>query len=315
MKLLSICVPTYNREKAFKNLYDSFLAKALNIYGDVVEVVVCDNSDADVAAVNRAILHPDIKYFHNEINIRFAGNFIRCLRESTGEFIWIISDDDFVLWDGFVSIMESLPKRENSDIDCYMVPFFSKSPYGDVVFSNRDTDWNLKTGATVSELVSTNQCPFILFSGGVLRVDKSGLSKMPEKYLKNAYIQTVLFLSMLKPDSKIKFLSSPALEYQPGYIGQTIGVAEMAASLVDVRKYTEEQFGTKPDYDSDYRGWLLWLVHHRGGFYYLYKAEHERWLMLASLHKHLSIKAILLAVAILVPRFMIRPVYLVYKTN
>ena len=314
MKLLSICVPTYNRVAAFKKLYETFLLRVLCEYSASVELVVCDNSDANIAAANHEILDSRVKYCHNDINIGFAGNFARCVQESTARFVWIISDDDLIVWEGFVSMLKTLQDNEHSNIDCFMVPFFSKTPFGDIVLYNRSSDWNLKAETTVAELVSTNQCPFVLFSSGVLRVDKSSLARMPKKYVKNAYIQTILFLSMLRADSKIRFLNVAAIEYQPGYIGQTVGVIEMATSLFDVRRYTEEQFGAKPAYDSDYRGWLLWMFHHRGGFYYLLNADSERWQLLASLHKHLGVKSILLSVVIVLPKFMARPIYLVYKT-
>lgn len=314
MKLLSVCVPTYNRASAFKNLYETFLFRALREYGDLVELVVCDNSDESTAVANKGILDPRIKYYHNEGNIGFAGNLSRCVRESTSKYIWIISDDDLIVWEGFSAMLRTLQENECKDIDCFMVPFFSKTPYGDIVSYNRAIDWHLKSETTAAELVATNQCPFVLFSGGVLRVDKSSLAQIPKKYLKNAYLQTVLFLSMLRADSKIKFLNDAAIEYQPGYVGQTIGVLEMAASLVEVREYTEERFGAKPAYDSDYRGWLLWMFHHRGGFYYLLNADSERWELLSNLHKHLSVKSLLLAIAIVLPKFLARPIYLVYKT-
>ena len=51
-KLLSICIPTYNRPNKLKRLYDFFLRRALNEYSNQIEIVVCDNSDNKNAQLN-----------------------------------------------------------------------------------------------------------------------------------------------------------------------------------------------------------------------------------------------------------------------
>lgn len=311
---LSICVPTYNRVGALRALHDSFLSRALNTYGDEIQVIVCDNSDASIAEQNKNMLHPSAKYFWNEKNIKFAGNFLRCIKEAEGTFIWIISDDDIIIWSGFVALLNNVIENRNGDLDCLMVPFITKTPYGDAVYANRDVDWGVRSETTAIVLTQSKECPFILFSSGVLRLNKSSVAAIEGQHSRNAYIQTLAFLNMLRKESRVRFLCDAVIEYQPGYIGQTIGVAEMAESLYEVRKYIEDKFDVQPDYDSDYRGWLLWLLHHRGGFYYLFCAESDRWILLRKLHNHKSIKAFLLAIAIMIPKLIIRPIYLVYKS-
>lgn len=316
MKLLNICIPTYNRPKQLSTLYTTFLSRVINAYEADVDVIICDNSGPEIAAVNRSIFPPGVKYYRNETNIGFAGNLARCLREADGEYVWLLSDDDLVLWDGFLAIINALRAGGASGVDCFMLPFYSKSPYGDVVYSNRAADWRLDVETTTFQLVSTNQCPFILFSSAVMRLDKSVVDKLQAKYVKNSYVQTILFLMMLRSDSKIRFLSTPVLDYQQCYsLGfAQFAVAEMADSLQQLREYTVEHFDAKPDYDSDYRGWLLWVIHHRGGLYNMHEADAARWLLLPKLLQHLSVKALLLAIGVLLPKIVMRPVYLVYKT-
>ena len=46
-RLLSICIPTYNRNYELKRLYDNFLSVVIDKFRDDVEIIVCDNSVPD----------------------------------------------------------------------------------------------------------------------------------------------------------------------------------------------------------------------------------------------------------------------------
>jgi glycosyltransferase involved in cell wall biosynthesis len=313
MKLLSICIPTYNRNKEMAELAQNFLVPALNAYPDLIEVVVCDNSDSDVAERNQAVLDNRIQYRKNEINMGFAGNLLRCASEASATFIWIISDDDPILWAGFVELMDALPHANADGFDCVMLPFQTTNNFGDTGLSNRHTDWQVARDTSMAALLQSGQVPFILFSSAVIRLDKSMLLELKAKFFSNDYLQVILFLEMLKTDSPVRFMTTSTIDYQPEYKGR-FRISSLASSMSEVRQYLYDKFGAIKDEKSDYRGWLLWLIHHHGGLYTFKDGDKERWKLLAILPRNLSVKNLVLAFALVLPSAVFRPIYIWYRS-
>lgn len=314
MSLLSICVPTYNRTKELKNINDNFFTKILDNYFEIIEIIVCDNSPLDVSNNNASILDKRVKYFWNKDNIKFAGNFIRCIEESKSEFLWIISDDDEVYTNNFIVFLEKLKNSQHENIDCFMIPYTTIYPFGDKILSNTKNDWKCNSISSAKVLWNSEMVPFILFSTGIIKKNEIKLNNVKSRFIQNAYIQVVAYLSMLNEESTIEFFDLPLIDYQPGYIGQTISVKEMSQSLYEVRKYLSEEFLTRPVFKEDYKGWLLWLFHHRGGYYYLHNGDNDRFYITRFLYKFYSNKALVLTILIFLPKFIVRPIYLIYKS-
>src|SRR4051812_4783956 len=93
---LSICIPTYNRQDCLKEGIEHLLPQ-LEPHRQSVELIIVNNASSDNTAAYLGELQkslPWIKVFHNERNVGFDGNTIRCLRESKGRYVAILSDDD-----------------------------------------------------------------------------------------------------------------------------------------------------------------------------------------------------------------------------
>lgn len=91
---LSICIPTYNRARYLRELLPAILDRV-----DVgeVEVVVSDNASTDdTAEYLRTIKHPDLRWWTNEENIGGDRNFLKCVAEARGEYVWLFGDDDIM---------------------------------------------------------------------------------------------------------------------------------------------------------------------------------------------------------------------------
>lgn len=313
MKLLSICIPTYNRNKELAELVQHFLLPALDAYQEVIEVIVCDNSDGDVAIANQAALDSRIQYRKNDVNMGFAGNLLRCASEANATYVWVISDDDLILWPGFVELMDTLPQANTDGVGCVMLPFQTINNFGDTAISNRHTDWRVAEDTNMAILLMSGQIPFILFSCAVIRLDKTMLPELKSKYFKNDYLQVILFLEMLHNDSRVRFLAICAIDYQPEYQAR-YQISLIASSLSEVRQYLHDEFGVMKDEKSDYRGWLLWLIHHRGGLYTFKDGDRERWKLLAMLPRNLNVKNLVLAFALVLPSAVFRPIYIWYRS-
>jgi len=195
-----------------------------------------------------------------------------------------------------------------------MIPYSTNYPFGDYIISNTKDDWKCPNNTAANILWNSESVPFILFSTGIIRKNEIKLNNIKSRFITNAYIQVVAYISMLNENSIIEFFDVPLIDYQPGYIGQTISVHEMSDSLFEVRKYLSEQYATRPVYREDFKGWLLWLFHHRGGFYYLHNGDKDRYIMIKKLPKLYSNKSLLLVMLLFLPKIIVRPVYIIYKT-
>ena len=113
--LISVCIPTYNRKDIFEvSLY--YACKACEEYYLETEIVVTENpSNTSVSEIVEALSKKfdklNIKYFKNEINIGLAENYFAAVNNSSGDYCWIIGDDDFVKKDSIETLIKVLKKR------------------------------------------------------------------------------------------------------------------------------------------------------------------------------------------------------------
>lgn len=109
---LSICIPTYNRLRYLKELLPGLQAQIDAVQEGTVELVVSDNVSTDgTAAYLRTI---DRKYFRswaNESNIGGDRNFLKCIREAKGEYVWLVGDDDLIAPDAVAQVLKILDER------------------------------------------------------------------------------------------------------------------------------------------------------------------------------------------------------------
>ncbi|MES2561786.1 MAG: glycosyltransferase family 2 protein [Pseudomonadota bacterium] len=90
---LSICIPTFNREKCLGELLDSIVAQRV----PEIEVIVSDDASsdhtADVVATYAAKL-ANLKYVRQETNIGLDLNFLVVVEHATSDYVWFMGDDD-----------------------------------------------------------------------------------------------------------------------------------------------------------------------------------------------------------------------------
>jgi glycosyltransferase involved in cell wall biosynthesis len=93
--LLSICVPSRNRQRYFQETI-GFLLESTR---DDVEFVLADNSD-DATVMNgfmADIVDPRVKYLAStDRTLSMKENWARCLEAATGDWITVIGDDDLI---------------------------------------------------------------------------------------------------------------------------------------------------------------------------------------------------------------------------
>lgn len=122
-KLLSICIPTFNRVEFLrynlKSITDQFDADpALE---DIVEIVISDNVSADGTKEMIASFvgkYPNITYHRNETNIGFDRNLNNAINLAGGKYCFTLGDDD-ALFPGSLSVLTK--KILSTNIPYYLV--------------------------------------------------------------------------------------------------------------------------------------------------------------------------------------------------
>jgi len=95
---LSICIPTYNRSGRLDVLLRS-VADQVSALGleEKVEIVISDNASTDSTqkvGEKWTARYPFIRYFRNSSNFGGEPNFVLSIERATGEFAWVLGDDD-----------------------------------------------------------------------------------------------------------------------------------------------------------------------------------------------------------------------------
>ena len=91
--ILSICIPTYTRAACLKRTLNNLITYE----GQEIEIVVSDNGSIDnTQEIVQSIQDPRIKYFRNQRNLGFDVNIILVCERASSDYIFFLSDEDYV---------------------------------------------------------------------------------------------------------------------------------------------------------------------------------------------------------------------------
>jgi glycosyltransferase involved in cell wall biosynthesis len=110
---VSIIIPTYNRAKYLPRSIESAL---LQDYPNK-EIIISDNASSDdtEAVVMEYLKSSSVKYYRNPTNIGSAMNIRKCVFEySTGDWLLVLSDDDYLIDKRYISKAINLIKKDNN---------------------------------------------------------------------------------------------------------------------------------------------------------------------------------------------------------
>lgn len=113
--LLSICIPTYNREKYLEECLESILHQKWFDQEDI-EIIISDNASIDNTKEMIFDLqkkYKNINYFCNEENIWPVNNLILSVQRTRWEYVWIFGDDDKILNFWLKVVLDTLLLKDN----------------------------------------------------------------------------------------------------------------------------------------------------------------------------------------------------------
>ncbi|MBE1426050.1 glycosyltransferase involved in cell wall biosynthesis [Desulfomicrobium macestii] len=151
---ISICIPTYNRDKYIKESIESALAQNY----DKFEIVIVDDGSTDnTENIVRSIKSDKIRYVKKEhSNAPDTRNI--CIQEAEGEFILWLDSDDHLAIDLLTRFQELLADFPDIDV-CYgdVLPFGNTGTFANKTI--RYADYYKKNNELLAELVTGNKIP------------------------------------------------------------------------------------------------------------------------------------------------------------
>ena len=110
--ILSICIPTYNRQnKILRTVRDFYNQILLSGEKDDIELVVSNNcSTDDTRKILDGLDFPKINFrvFHQTENIGFDWNTKFLYEKAKGQYIWYFGDDDIIFNGSVKTIFDSI---------------------------------------------------------------------------------------------------------------------------------------------------------------------------------------------------------------
>ena len=114
-KLLTICLPTYNRSTFLKMQLDRFSKMPLELWSDIT-VFVSDNCSndgtMDLCKQYTYLEDTDFIYSRNVTNLGMDGNFVKCFKSAKTKYVWLLGDDDTIIIERLPLLLSKLKEKE-----------------------------------------------------------------------------------------------------------------------------------------------------------------------------------------------------------
>jgi glycosyltransferase involved in cell wall biosynthesis len=208
--LLSIAIPTFNRANLLKISLSKILESLIG-FEEFIEIVISNNcSDDNTESVIMEFQKSfPIKYFKNSENIGFNYNYIKLIDEYvTGEYCWVLGDDDFLYLNSIKEIIYVL--KNNESISFVNLKFDFKSLDKILDDINNEFNPNPISGRllTFNELISNEGVPgnlmFTFISSAIFKtdliksIDKSDIEKDSWSSFFNCFPHSYFYAKVMK---------------------------------------------------------------------------------------------------------------------
>lgn len=127
---LSVCIPAYNRPAELRELLDSVLAQSYPHY----DVVICEDHSPQRAAIRQVVeayrprFGDRIRYHENPENLGYDGNFRELIRRATGDFCFIMGNDDVVAPGAFATVADAVRRTPDVGVILRSYAYFRERP-------------------------------------------------------------------------------------------------------------------------------------------------------------------------------------------
>lgn len=111
--LLTIGIPTFNGGKTIEKTLVTILNQVIQFNHEDIEVLISDNSSIDnteiiIEEIQENYFGVNLIYRKNPYNVGFDRNVDQIMETAKGDYVWLISDDDYIKPDAIIKIMDIL---------------------------------------------------------------------------------------------------------------------------------------------------------------------------------------------------------------
>lgn len=169
-KLLSICVPTYNRDWCLNELIGVLKEEISDEIKNSIEVIFSDNCSSDETQKILQEFEGEnkyVRYYRNDENIGFGRNYLKVVSHATGLFTWVLGDDDLPVKGAIKKLLEVIKKRND---DIILFNFVQKDLYMNnrikdyIALSGSKSEFALSDDIELIEYLKSAQYSSVLFS-------------------------------------------------------------------------------------------------------------------------------------------------------
>jgi abequosyltransferase len=223
-KMLSICIPTYNREIFLSETIESILNQVYQLppdYRDNIELCISDNSSSDSTSklVESYQKHSSIHiiYHKNDINIGPDANFLKVVSLSTAEFAWLLGSDDKIEQGGIKFIYEYI--KSHTDVDIFVLNTNRYAPDGRTLTKTGNNVRKKQRDKTPDILLFYSPLEAslnIVYEAGFISIlcfRKSLWDKITghEEFIGSLYVHLYKILSMIKCGARVVRIYKPPI--------------------------------------------------------------------------------------------------------
>lgn len=112
MYLLSICIPTYERQEDLQRCLAGLFGLPQDLLNEI-EICVSDNASSYLfkRVVEQYTSHANFKYQINEENVGFDQNVLAVTALATGQYVMLLGNDDMVIAKGLSQLLNLLRQK------------------------------------------------------------------------------------------------------------------------------------------------------------------------------------------------------------
>ena len=238
---LSICIPTYNREKYLKEAIESITCQLDDSLVDKVEICISDNASTDNTKQlieNFQNQYKNITYFRQSQNMGADYNYLKVVEIAHGKYCWFLSSDDAIINGAIKKIL--LEIEMNSQIDIFCVNNFCcdnnlrnpkiakhslRNINSDIIFNNYS--YCMKKMADCFGYISVF----------VFNKIKWDLYAKRKKFIGSAYSHTYILYSIMKNKGILKYIVKPLILYRSGNDSFATPINPIKRTLLDIEGY------------------------------------------------------------------------------
>ncbi|MDR1941214.1 MAG: glycosyltransferase [Endomicrobium sp.] len=213
---LSICIPTFNREKYLKDALDSIVNQIDDTNRDKVEICVSDNASQDNTkelVENYKKRHPHITYFRWDKNMGADNNFLKVIEIAHGKYCWFLGSDDIILKNSVKTVLSKIMDI-TSDI------FYASAIGYDINLQNPDKQ---QLAIKIPIDIAYNNCRTIIKEFGIyfgcitniiVLKEKWDRFALNRKFVGSAYQHLYICFEIIKNGGSICNTSKPLVGYR-----------------------------------------------------------------------------------------------------